>query len=278
MNNDFDMEKYIEMKRAEQQEVFQMLNEETREIDRDSKAYERYLDVQSRFDLYSVSNALLLSSQLPEATQLKQFDDWVNMGVQVNKGEKGIRILEPYEYDKSDGSRGRGYKVKKVFDVTQTNAMYGRRRYPALDETARVKALIENAPASIEVVDEVQGDEIARYDPEAKIVYLKEGCEPDNMFKALSREFAHAHFDLNKDNYTRQDYDAKAQSAAYMICQKYGVGTEGIVPDLPQGHEEMKPKELRRELNDAKRAVNDISGNIKKNLKRQKEAREDQER
>ena len=59
--------------------------------------------------------------QYPQATQLKDFDDWGKDNVKITKGAKSISILEPVEYTRADGSPGISYNVKKVFDVTQTN-------------------------------------------------------------------------------------------------------------------------------------------------------------
>ena len=67
------------------------------------------------------ANALLIYSQYPQATQLKDFDDWGKDNVKITKGAKSISILEPVEYTRADGSPGISYNVKKVFDVTQTN-------------------------------------------------------------------------------------------------------------------------------------------------------------
>ena len=46
-----------------------------------------YLDVQARFDLYSVSNAILIAAQCPEATKLADFDTWKADGVYVKRGQ-----------------------------------------------------------------------------------------------------------------------------------------------------------------------------------------------
>ena len=277
MTNDFDMEKYIEMKREEMRDLFDTLNDSTREIARSDEAYLRYLDVQSRFDLYSVSNSILIAKQKPEATQLKSFDDWRKLDIQIGKGEKGIQILEPYEFDKSDGSKGRGYKVKRVFDISQTNALR-RRRGQGLAQRDLLKALIENAPVEIEAVDNVEGDAAARYDHNDGKIYLKAGSDPDVLFKETSRELAHAHFALDNDSYPREEYTDKADTASYMLCKKYGLEITDMKPSLPERYGNMKAREIRNELNDTRRAVCDISGRMRENLKRQREARGNQER
>lgn len=87
---------------------------------RTAEKFRAFLDTQARLDRYSAANALLIYNQYPQATQLKDFNDWAEEKVSINKGAKSISILEPVEYARDDGSTGISYNVKKVFDVSQT--------------------------------------------------------------------------------------------------------------------------------------------------------------
>ena len=58
-------------------------------------SFRQYLNVQGRFDRYSVANAILVSAQMPEATQLKEYSKWKASRVYVNKDAQKIIILEP---------------------------------------------------------------------------------------------------------------------------------------------------------------------------------------
>lgn len=131
-------EEYAEKKRAEKEKVYQMIDDAAREIVSDPEKFKSFLDTQSRMDRYSAANALLIYSQYPQATQLKDFDDWGKDNVKITKGAKSISILEPVEYTRADGSPGISYNVKKVFDVTQTNG----RKAPAVSANRDPKALI----------------------------------------------------------------------------------------------------------------------------------------
>ena len=71
-------EEYAEKKRAEKEKVYQMIDDAAREIVSDPEKFKSFLDTQSRMDRYSAANALLIYSQYPQATQLKDFDDWGN--------------------------------------------------------------------------------------------------------------------------------------------------------------------------------------------------------
>lgn len=97
-------EEYAEKKRAEKEKVYQMIDDAAREIVNDPEKFKSFLDTQSRMDRYSAANALLIYSQYPQATQLKDFDDWGKDNVKITKGAKSISILEPVEYTRADGS------------------------------------------------------------------------------------------------------------------------------------------------------------------------------
>ena len=88
-------EEYAEKKRAEKEKVYQMIDDAAREIVSDPEKFKSFLDTQSRMDRYSAANALLIYSQYPQATQLKDFDDWGKDNVKITKGAKSISILEP---------------------------------------------------------------------------------------------------------------------------------------------------------------------------------------
>ena len=72
----FDKNAWIEKKQQERQEVYDLMDKTADEVKVDIDKYKQYLDVQGRFDKYSVGNALVISASLPTATQLKEFDDW----------------------------------------------------------------------------------------------------------------------------------------------------------------------------------------------------------
>jgi hypothetical protein len=132
----------------------------------DGALFQSYLDVQAHFDRYSVGNALLITAQKPEATQLADFKSWKENGVYIKKGESGIVLLEPgEEYTKEDGSVGVSYNSKKVFDISQTNAKPKDRRECERDERLLLKALIHNAPCPIKISQQMPENINAVYRP-----------------------------------------------------------------------------------------------------------------
>lgn len=111
-------EEYAAKKKAEKEAIYQLLDNTALEVVQSPEKFKAYLDVQSRMDRYTANNALLMYKQFPQASQIKEFDDWAAEGVKVNKGSKTFIILDPYEYTKKDGTIGIDFNLKRVLDVS----------------------------------------------------------------------------------------------------------------------------------------------------------------
>ena len=141
-NKSFDKNAWRERKQQERQEVYDLMDKTADEIKTDINKYKQYLDVQGRFDKYSVGNALVISATYPNATQIKEFDDWKESGAFIKKGANGIKILEPGDsYTRSDGSSAISYNVKKMFDISQTTSTQKPR---TINYDDRVKLIFKN--------------------------------------------------------------------------------------------------------------------------------------
>lgn len=148
----FDKDEWAAQKKQERENAFALIDETAQHMTNDGELFQSYLDVQAHFDRYSVGNAILITAQKPDATQLADFKGWKDNGVYIKKGESGIVLLEPgEEYTKDDGSIGVSYNSKKVFDITQTNAKPRENAGIKRDERMLLKALIHNAPCPIEI-------------------------------------------------------------------------------------------------------------------------------
>ena len=119
VNRTMSPDEYSELKRQEKAEVFDLLSDATQKLLSPDRLKE-YADKQAQFFNHSVSNVLLIMEQNPEATWVRSYDDWKADGVTVLKGEKGIRTLSSYRFQKEDGTMGMVSKVVKMFDVKQT--------------------------------------------------------------------------------------------------------------------------------------------------------------
>ena len=119
----FDKAEWAAQKQAQRKEAYELIDNTCAEMMISGDSFRQYLDVQGRFDRYSVANAILVSAQMPEATQLKDYNTWKQSRVYVNKDAQKVVILEPSkEYTRDDGTKGISYNAKGVYDISETSA------------------------------------------------------------------------------------------------------------------------------------------------------------
>ena len=118
----FDKAEWAAQKQAQRKEAYELIDNTCAEMMISGDSFRQYLDVQGRFDRYSVANAILVSAQMPEATQLKDYNTWKQSRVYVNKDAQKVVILEPSkEYTREDGTKGISYNAKVVYDISETS-------------------------------------------------------------------------------------------------------------------------------------------------------------
>ena len=269
-------EEYAERKKAEKERVYQMVDDTALDIVSDPEKFRAFLDTQSRMDRYSAANALLIYNQLPEATQLKDFDDWGKDNVKIVKGAKSISILEPVEYARQDGTTGISYNVKKMFDVSQTNG----RRLPAVsvnrDPKALITTMLDISPVAVESTNELPYPNMAAfYNNEQQTLYVKRNVgDSVAVAQCVAQELGHAQLSINSDTYSRRDMGFQAVCIGYMLCKKYGVDTQNFAIDrIPENLKEKEPKEIRAELSKTRNAMSEINSRISEELYRKKQER-----
>lgn len=272
----FDVEEYKARKQAERDDLYGLIDEATEGMQGNGELFQTYLDVQARFDRYSVNNAILIAAQRPEATgPLKTFDDWKAENIYVKRGAEAISILEPgTEYEREDGSTGVNYHVKKVFDLTQTQSR--RRAAPAVtrDERLLLKALISNAPCKMAISEDMSERMNAIYKPDEKTIFVRQGMDGASIFRALSQELAHAHMD--KGEYSRAETANAAYCVSYLLCQRYGVSTDAYsFGSMPEQYAKMEPQEFRRELGKIREVAGEISRSMSRVLEAQERSKKD---
>ena len=224
---------------------------------------QQYLDVQSRFDRYSVSNALLIAHQKPDATRIADAKTWQNSGAYIKKGEKALSILEPgREYTRQDGTKGVNYDAKKVFDIAQTTAEPPERKTRQQDDRKLVRALVKTSPVPVEISNDLPQNENAVYASPQKKIFVRQGMSGSDIFRALSKEIAHAR--LDKDGATRAGNAFTAECVSYLLCKRNGI-EPAQVPEVGvlEGKE---PKEVRGVLKEVRDEANGMSAVMEKAL------------
>ena len=259
-------EEYAEKMRKEKEAVYQMADETATGIVSDPEKFKAFLDTQSRLDRYSAVNALLIFKQLPEASQLKNFDDWSKDNIKITKGAKSISILEPVEYAKRDGTTGISYNVKKVFDVSQTNG----KRPPAPTVNR------DPSPVNVEAADDLPYPNMAAfYNNEEQTLYVKRDVgDSVAVAQCVAQELGHAQLSINSDSYSRSDMGFQAVCIGYMLCKKYGIDTQNFaINRIPDKLANKEPKDIRYELSKTRNAMADIHSRVSDELYKKKQAR-----
>ena len=72
----FNKEEWAAQKKQERESAFAMIDETAQRMANDGGLFQSYLDVQARFDRYSEGNAVLITPQKADATQLSHYKGW----------------------------------------------------------------------------------------------------------------------------------------------------------------------------------------------------------
>lgn len=274
----FNKEEWAAQKQAQRQEVYELIDATCSQMMSDGGAFQQYLDVQGRFDRYSVNNAILVSAQMPEATQLRDYSSWKQSRVYVNKNAQKVTILEPgKEYERDDGSKAVGYNAKVVYDISQTSAKD--RQQPQEEKTMRelVSAMIDASPVSFVPVDDLEMP--AFYDSGQQTIFIRTGMTEEQLFVSMAKEVSAAVFDF-KHGESRDASDFKSFCVAYMVSSRYGVDTRGFSFDrLPKEYAEMETQDFKSELGSMRDVLGEVQSEMYKSMEKNKPARnKEQER
>ena len=272
----FDKEAWIERKRQERADAYALLDEGTLEVAKDPESFRDYLNVQARFDRYSVSNAVLIARQMHDATRIADFNSWKEEGVSVKKGEQSLVILEPgSEYTREDGITGFSVNVKKVFDISQTDSMEAVKRR-TFDERSVIKALVESSPCEIVLVKELK-DANARYSPEHGKIFIASGLSANDIFRSLAYEINIAK--AASKGISREESAFPSYCASYILCERYGFDTDDFnFERVPERFANASAKDIRKELTIIRDSANEISQDMTRRLEaveKNKRARDD---
>ena len=97
--------------------ILEMASQTARDIASNADRYTDFLITAANNYKYSFKEQLLIHAQKPDATACAEIDTWNKLGRWVNKGTKGIALLI---------DRDVPYKLRHVFDISDTNSRAGR--------------------------------------------------------------------------------------------------------------------------------------------------------
>lgn len=271
MEKDIDREKFKEKKRAELEALYDAVNEEMLMIADDPEKFSAYLRVQARFNRYTVTNAILLLHQFPDAQKLKTFEGWKREGSSVGRGEKSISILEPYSYTKADGSMGKGFRIKKLFDISQTDVRMSPDPFlTGVSIRSLLRALLEASSVETEAADTLDHGKDAVYEQKKQKIYIRRMLEPDDFFRAAAVSIAEAQ--LAEQGSSQDELESKAKAIAFMLCVKYGIDPGSLRAKMPRATARMEIKEIKAELSEIRKTFTSIADRADESIRVQRKA------
>ena len=274
----FDKEQWAAQKQAQRKEAYELIDSTCAEMMISGDSFRQYLDVQGQFDRYSVNNAILVSAQMPEATQLKEKAAWKQSRVYVNKDAQKVVILEPSkEYTRGDGSKAVGYNAKEVYDISETSAKDRQEAQEKKSMRELVSALIDASPVPFVPVADLEMP--AYYDSEQQSIFIRTGLNEEQLFVSMAKEVSAAVFDF-KYNESREASEFKSYCVAYMVSSRYGVDTRGFnFSRLPKELAETDTQAFKGELGSMRDVLGEIQSEMYKSLEKNKPAKsKEQER
>lgn len=195
-----------------------------------TEGWVQWLKFQSSFYSYSWNNVLLIVSQCPNASYVMGYKKWQQLGRQVSKGEKSLRILAPsFKKDKETGESVLAYfRSVPVFDISQTEGA----EIPSLcqklegDSSQLFNALRAFSESrSVDVELEEMNDVEGYFDSVGKHIRIRASNSSAQQTKTLAHEIARSilHSSESRFEQSRADRELEAESVAYIVCQHFGL-------------------------------------------------------
>jgi antirestriction protein ArdC len=195
---------------------------------------------------YSFSNYVLIFIQQSDATMLRGYKEWQELGRQVRKGGKGLWIRHPNfkKYKDDDGNEqvAKHFGYCKVFDISQTDVIEGGGWVdmpdvpmvingecdPSLFDTLADWARSEGFTVSTDAKRyQGNGTHGGFFRPSEKLIYIKPDS-PVNMVRCLVHELGHA---LDDTKHTYAEGEAIADGVSYIVNMQLGIDTgESTIP------------------------------------------------
>ena len=212
-----------------------------------------FLSFQAQFYNYSFGNAMLIFMQRPDATYVKGYKAWNQIGRHVVKGAKGIGILcpcirkievikEPVDtnvYNDKEAEKEikkviSGFRMGYVYDLSDTAGDDS--QLPVLvtgllSSTDEEKALYESLISYVSKEYCVQecdcGSSKGSYNLETHVISINNKIEYRQKIKTLLHEYSHAlDFKMHPDDdIPRNKRELIAESTAFVVCLRLGVDT-----------------------------------------------------
>lgn len=265
LQESFDKDTWLKQKQKDRNDAFASIDSEVKKF-ADIDKLNTYLNIQSRFDKYSVGNAVLIAASKPEAEKLADAKTWQKNGVYIKKGERGITILEPgEEFKREDGSTGVNYNAKKVFDISQTTAEKKSQESKNYDISKIISSLIQSSPVNVCRSSILPDDKNVYFNSRDNAIVIREGIPAEEIVRELSKEIVSLR--VGSEKTAEEGTTAlRAYAVSYIVCKRYNIEPPGsdFKSKLFDG---LNAQAIRSELGKIRSEANSICNNIDRQLK-----------
>ena len=236
-------------------EAYKKIDDMSFKILKDDESFKKYLNILSRFEKYSVANCLLILDAEPNATQIKEKQEWIDKGYDILETAKSITILEPNKVNDKVY-----YNPKEEYDISQTNAPITEEKI--YTDRKILLALFNSLETEKEVVDVLpNGNKGSEYVENENKLYMCRGLKSEYLLKTIIQEIAKIEMQGMENNEMKE---FKTCCISYMICKKYGLDTSQFnFSNLPNDFiNKDKSKAIREELDDIRKNFASINSKI----------------
>ena len=261
-----------------------------------SNNFKEYLNAMSKFHNYSIYNTMLIYNQNKDSTYIAGYNKWKELGRQVNKGEKAIKILAPMlhkkviEKPKLDPKTNKpiilngapqkekvietwtSFKLVNVFDISQTKGKelpsIAKELQGRVDNYELLKnSLIDISDVPIEFT-EINGTSKGYYDLLSKEIKIKKDMSEKQTLKTLIHELSHSK--LHNEKYERRNAEVEAESIAYIVSKHFNIDTSSYsFGYIASWSSDKEIKELKASLDTIITTSNEIISSLEKNLQKE---------
>jgi antirestriction protein ArdC len=244
----FSAEERAAYKAKQREQSRELMEAAAREL-LSSDGWQHWAEVRGSFHRYSFGNCMLIAMQRPDATRIAGFHKWQELGRQVRKGEKSIRILAPHTFKHVDERTGEEetkvyFRAVPVFDLSQTDG----NPLPEVpcepitgdshaDLIPRLEQFAGSTGWTVETGDTGDADGFAR-SADQLIRISDRIVEPNRRVRTLVHELVHA-LGIGYKEHGREVAEVLTETAAFVTLRSLGLDTGGMsVPYVASWGEE----------------------------------------
>ena len=181
----------------------------------------KYLYFQSKFYNYSFGNTMLIYFQNRNASYVKGYKSWNDLGRFVRKGAKGLAILAPYirkqELVKADKDIEEK-EVRKVLTGLAGNSAEEKKIYESLYKIISSKHIVQEVTGTASK---------GSFNLETKVISVRADMDYIQKVKTILHEYSHLiDFEMNPDeSISRNRRELVAESCAFVVSARLGLDT-----------------------------------------------------